>query len=577
MNALSTLLSLPFAKMVLAFEALPLSRACKVCRSCYQGVYPYVELGSAGYVRWAVDSLENLLEQPHAEDVDEALMYLAAHAGEAEASLCESEMLEELQRLCRHLRLVPPTGQEAVRLAMLGLLEDVVSGRLPAGRDQAALNCLHEWLANDAGAPALEALERCYWQLDEYEDLSKLGLEQGLPDRRELLDDFRELASTLVEGMAVALEPREDGFCRLCIRMPQEENEEEEHCPVQPSATKSCPAPATAEVEEEGVVPPDSPITQISRISAPLHHLLTTSRHPMTPPRFTSDTARHFIRQWGEAPQARDPYGETLLHALACSRLRAAEYRDFMTALRSGWRVDTRGSLGDPGCSVLDAAVDARAEASLFILLREAPERLVLLHALGDQLSQYSSVGSARMDARLFSFLTRLGNLSADECSYLLRRALEGAAWPYALPFFVASGEPLPAFSGLIPWEWAQNPVLLKHLEADLEQLGSALRAAGQLPPGSLFAWEAGQLRPRLECLRWRGPGQACPRSFYGWRRLIKRGMKLRAKHGLWYIPRHKTLTSKDARLLMGMLCACAAGAGKREEVRGGKFGARRA
>ncbi len=195
------LLELPFAKHILAFELLHPHQ----CSAAYAGLSPYVEAGSGVYVRWATDSLERLMNQPHDELLDEALMQLAVYAGEPSATLNAWDIRAALRRLCTVLYMPPILGTQAARLFALGVLEDMVNGILPPERDRQVLRCLH-WLAwEHTHDTALEKFTDFYWELDELDDLNRLGLARGLPTQAEVLQRFRAYACALYAEMR--LEP----------------------------------------------------------------------------------------------------------------------------------------------------------------------------------------------------------------------------------------------------------------------------------------------------------------------------------------------------------------------------------
>ncbi len=212
--ALPALLELPFAKLVLAFEEVQLSKGSPV----YDGLCAYVgaKTDAAGYVRWGLDSIERLLTSPHEEVLDEALMRLAVHTGEAEDSLNGPEIRDDLRRLCTHLQLSPPKGEEAVKLYILGVLEDLVYGVIPAARTREVLTNLHGLVSEHHCGKALDHISFFYWQVDEWDNLSRLGLEQGAPSRDDILRNFRQYAEELLTAMKVVSEQK-GGIWHICV------------------------------------------------------------------------------------------------------------------------------------------------------------------------------------------------------------------------------------------------------------------------------------------------------------------------------------------------------------------------
>ncbi len=202
-SALHTLLSLPFAKHVLAFE-----RVCLMDGdAAYEGIYPYCCFRGEDYVRWGLDSIERLLPLPHDEVLDEALMRLAVHTGEKAEGIATLEIRDELRWMCTRLQLVPPQGLEAVKLYTLGVLEDMASGVIPAERTRVVLSTLHGLLWGEDGGEALERISDFYWQLDEWIDLRRLHLEPKAPGYDDILQHFRHYAGELVKRMKVELHP----------------------------------------------------------------------------------------------------------------------------------------------------------------------------------------------------------------------------------------------------------------------------------------------------------------------------------------------------------------------------------
>ncbi len=219
MTTLTTLLALPFAKQVLAFEELHI----RDFSAEYKGVYPYAATKSGeGYVRWATDSMERLLAMPHEDALDDALMHLAIHVGEAPDTLNALEIRDDLRRLCARLRLMPPTGAEAVKLGILGLLEDMVHGVIPTERTWPLLTKLHHllWCRDVSCGAAFDRFSAFYWELDEIDDLSRLGLAEGLRSWRDVLQNFRNDAECLLT--AIRLEFVQEGeWWRLAVRVPE--------------------------------------------------------------------------------------------------------------------------------------------------------------------------------------------------------------------------------------------------------------------------------------------------------------------------------------------------------------------
>ncbi len=222
-----------------------------------------------------------------------------------------------------------------------------------------------------------------------------------------------------------------------------------------------------------------------------------------------------------------------------------------MLALRSGWSLEDKQN--EFGCTVLDVAIDARSAPFIWMLLREPMSRPVLLQGLGNQLSHYWHLGSSEMDALLFSFLAKLGHVPAEEGEFLLRRACEGLAWPYILPFLLVSGKSMPSLEGIVPYVVEDNPPLLAQVEADLRRLSERYAREG-LPSQALWRLEGGLLYPQLHLLRLRGPFWVNPRSFFRWRSCLRRGTRRRERHGLWVYPRQEPLRAADMRLAMEML-----------------------
>ncbi len=141
-------------------------------------------------------------------------------------------------------------------------------------------------------------------------------------------------------------------------------------------------------------------------------------------------------------------YDECILHRLVKARRRRKICRnmfcDYLEALRRGWSVECRDHMGN---SVLDAAVDCYRfdefrHRILCVLLRERPSYGILVKTLGNILSMYGHIGSVWLDMAILSCIYRLGSIANEDCAYLLRRALHGAAWPYLVPLWEGAGLP---------------------------------------------------------------------------------------------------------------------------------------
>ncbi len=220
LQTFQTLLALPYARQMLAFEEPWPDEAGELCKR----LYPYAAMGSEGPVRWALDSMEQLHDIPHEARLDEALMPLAVHVGEPAASLNAHELRADLRQLCARLGLIPPTGREAVTLRILGVVGDMASGAIPAERHAEALGLIHRLTDHGVSvaapdAAAFDTLQQLYYELDEFEELSRIGLTAELRSREEIMQEVAETARWLADSMVVEFIPQEGGLYRLCLRV----------------------------------------------------------------------------------------------------------------------------------------------------------------------------------------------------------------------------------------------------------------------------------------------------------------------------------------------------------------------
>ena len=121
------------------------------------------------------------------------------------------------------------------------------------------------------------------------------------------------------------------------------------------------------------------------------------------------------------------------------------------------------------GNTPLDIAIDYGNRGILRKMLQYDLRNETIMQALGNLLSRYGYIGSRELDEDIFLFLCRKKRLEQGKCTYLFRRACDGCAWPFVIPFYRCSDT-----SGIEPaaclWQRDDNPVLCRFLIRVLEQ-----------------------------------------------------------------------------------------------------------
>ncbi len=160
---------------------------------------------------------------------------------------------------------------------------------------------------------------------------------------------------------------------------------------------------------------------------------------------FKSEPAQFFYARFGRGV---NDHEQSLLHELAGESWKTPHLlRDFCYALRHGWSPECADCMGN---TVLDEAIDSQSYTLLEVLLQEPLSTPCLVQVIGNLLSNYYHMGSPALDAAILACICKAGTLSHKDCSYLLKRALHGAAWPYLLP--LREGAAFPAQTDL-HWE----------------------------------------------------------------------------------------------------------------------------
>ncbi len=146
--------------------------------------------------------------------------------------------------------------------------------------------------------------------------------------------------------------------------------------------------------------------------------------------------------------QGVNDYEQCLLHILASESWRTPHLlRDFRYALRHGWSPACTDHVGN---TALDEAIACRSYALLEVLLQEPLSSPCLVRAIGNLLSNYYHMGSPALDTAILACICKAGTLMQEDCFYLLKRALHGAAWPYLIPLREGAAFPTPT---ALHWE----------------------------------------------------------------------------------------------------------------------------
>lgn len=164
------------------------------------------------------------------------------------------------------------------------------------------------------------------------------------------------------------------------------------------------------------------------------------------------------------------------LHRMASSRGRGKAYRALRSYVLS--HPEELNERNEWGHTPLDEAIDYENESMMELFLQGDLSNETLLTAIGDSLAQYWYTGAyrfrgvCRRDGFLFRLLERKMRFSISECNFLLRRALEGNAWPFVPSLFACGSLSAEEAEAFYHWQIADDAVLRRSVTAKMASIG---------------------------------------------------------------------------------------------------------
>lgn len=167
------------------------------------------------------------------------------------------------------------------------------------------------------------------------------------------------------------------------------------------------------------------------------------------------------------------------LHRMASERPRGKAYRALRSYVLS--HPEELNERDEWGHTPLEEAIDYENELMMNLLLQGELTEDSLLTAIGDSLASYRYVGAyrfrgvCRRDGFLFRLSERKKRFIVSECDFLLRRALEGNAWPFVPSLLACSSLSAEESEEHYHWRIADDGVLRRAVTATLATIGKGI------------------------------------------------------------------------------------------------------
>ncbi len=181
---------------------------------------------------------------------------------------------------------------------------------------------------------------------------------------------------------------------------------------------------------------------------------------------YHSKEARHFLAKIGNSIDACDEYGETILHHFAGKKWTPPIFLDYLNLIKIGCDLEKRDVCGN---TPIDEAIDCHNWDALASFIQVQLSHTCIIHAIGELLAQYWHTGSAIHDQFIFSLIKKAEKLDKNDCEYLLRRACDGAAWPYLLPLLIVAQASPRDLKKNFPWQIEENNRLCYEIISKIE------------------------------------------------------------------------------------------------------------
>lgn len=150
-------------------------------------------------------------------------------------------------------------------------------------------------------------------------------------------------------------------------------------------------------------------------------------------------------------------YNENILHELATVR------RPLGAALKqfcNNSYAELLNLESDEGETPLDVAIDYSNWNMVRFFINFNMNNHTVVTAVGELLARYWHIGSVYHDEFILRLIIKKKQLNKQECSYLLKRAIEGSAWPYIIPLLRGCDLSIKDFEKYFHWQIAEKPHL---------------------------------------------------------------------------------------------------------------------
>lgn len=174
-----------------------------------------------------------------------------------------------------------------------------------------------------------------------------------------------------------------------------------------------------------------------------------------------SKEVQRFLLKIGMKIDACNEYGETPLHYISGIKWNSLIFKDYMNLISLGWNLEKKDESGN---TPIDLAIDYRNWRALNIFIQGDLSHSCIVHAIGELLAQYWHIGSKTHDKFIFSLINKAKLLNKEDCEYLLRRACNGAAWPYLIPLLRIANSTCKNLKINFPWQILENNKLFNQI-----------------------------------------------------------------------------------------------------------------
>lgn len=135
-------------------------------------------------------------------------------------------------------------------------------------------------------------------------------------------------------------------------------------------------------------------------------------------------------------------------------------FRPCLTLLTRNNHIDKLNEKNFEDATPLDVSIDYKNWNILQLFMQFNISENTIVKAIGELLSHYWHIGSSTIDKFIFQLIIKKGNLSKQDCIYLLERAFDGNAWPFIIPLLNCSNLPYSRIEKYFHWQISDMPIL---------------------------------------------------------------------------------------------------------------------